>query len=114
MSALPDSKWVSLVIFGVGLLVCMLQLTARDERRRVATWLVYTAFLASHLVGGYLVLESMDGRVRPRTFAAVLFAEVVAFGLVTTALARSRSYRENTSKRLGSRSLTGHRKRRRG
>lgn len=114
MSALPDPKWVSLVLFGIGLLVVMLQLTPRDERRRVTTWLVYAAFLTFHFVGGYLVLASMEGRVRGPTFAAVLFAESITFGLVMAALARHRGDRENSWIRLGRRSVTGDRKRRRG
>jgi len=109
VNALPDSKWVGLVIFGLCLLVGMLQLTARDERRRVTTWLVYAAFLAFHFIGGYLVLASMEGRVRGPTFAAVLVAEGIAFGLVMTVLAKSRNYRKNTCERLGNRRATGDR-----
>ncbi len=114
MSALPDSKWVGLVIFGVVLLVGMLQLTPREERRRFTTWLVYSAFLAFHFVGGYLVLASMEGRVRGPTFAAVFVAEGITFGLVMAALARRRGYRENSWIRLGRRDVPGDRKRRRG
>jgi hypothetical protein len=114
VSALPDSKWVGLVIVGVCLLVGMLQLTPREERRRFTTWLVYSAFLGVHFIGGYLVLASMEGRVRGPTFAAALFAESITFGLMMAALARRRGYRENSWKRPSRRDVPGDRKRRRG
>jgi hypothetical protein len=77
----------------------MLQLTPREERRWFTTWLVYSAFLGVHFIGGYLVLASMEGRVRGPTFAAVFVAEVIAFGLVMAALARRRGDRETSRER---------------
>ena len=112
MSALPDPKWVGLIIFGICLLVGMLQLTPRDERRRASSWLVYAAFLAFHFIGGYVALASMAGRVRGPTFAAVLVAEGITFALVMGALARHRGYRERSREPLDSRDVTRDRKRR--